>query len=162
MSAEAVCARAGISQASLFRYVETLDELRHAAIARYFERFDELFSVPDIGVGSPVARVRRFVAARDRLYEATEPMARFSRHQAVAVDEMADALGRVRATLADQVAQHFAPELALLTPAARKRRVAVLAALTSFEAWDQLGTVGSAARRTAMTESVATLLDLEI
>ncbi|MCB0979018.1 MAG: TetR/AcrR family transcriptional regulator [Acidimicrobiales bacterium] len=160
MSADAVCERAGISPASLFRYFDTLDDLRTAAIARYFERFDDLFSVPDIGEGSIADRIRRFVSARDDLYLHTAPMARFSRHQAVEVDEMAETLTRVRATLSDQIDRHFAAELDHLSPAVRARRVAVLAALTSFEAWDQLATLTPEARRSALVESVGSILGI--
>ena len=52
-SAEHVIERAGVSQASLFRYFATLDELRQEAIGRYFERFDGLIAIPQpAGMGS--------------------------------------------------------------------------------------------------------------
>ncbi len=159
--ADAVAARAGVSQASLFRYFATLDELRHDAIARYFERFDDLIAIPDIGEGGPGERVGRLVAVRDELYARTAPMARLTRRQSTDVPELAETIDRLRSTFADQVAQHFAPELEGLASPAREHRVAAIAALTSFEAWDQLALLGSEGRRAALRHAVGDLLGID-
>ncbi len=151
---EQVTERAGVSQASLFRYFSTLDELRHESIGRYFQRFDELMAIPDIGEGPLPDRIDRFVAARDAFYARTAPMARLTRRQSADVSDFAETIDRVRATFADQVAQHFAPELD-----GDDRRVAVIAALTSFEAWDQLATLGDDARRVALCDALAAIVD---
>ncbi len=137
-SAEQVAERAGVSQASVFRYFATLDELRYDAIQRYFERYSHLMAIPDIGEHSLSRRIGNLVEARVSYHEATEPMARLARRQAVEIGEVRETLGRVRSTLTDQLGQHFASELAALRPAARSERLAVIAALTSFESWDQL------------------------
>ncbi|MEO1061822.1 MAG: TetR/AcrR family transcriptional regulator [Actinomycetota bacterium] len=141
-SADQVAERAGVSEASLFRYFDTLDDLRHQAIGRYLERHDHLMEVPDIGEHALDRRVRDLVAARLRYYETVQPMATLARRQAPEVPEVAATLARVRATLADQVAQHFEPELRSFRPGPRAERVAVLAALTSFESWQLLGEQG--------------------
>jgi hypothetical protein len=65
-------------------------------------------------------------------------MARLARAQALTVPELDEALGRVRATLADQLSEHFAAELSGLRPSRRRELVAVVAALTSYESWEQL------------------------
>jgi len=158
LSADQVATRAGVSQASLFRYFDSLDELRRAAIARYFERFDALLSIERIGDGSFDERVDAFVASRRELYDRTAPMARFVRRQAPEVDEIARTLERLRSTLADQLAQHFAPELARFDDDTGRRRVAVLAALTSFEVWDQLAPLGDPGRDEAWRDALTSLL----
>lgn len=135
-TAEQIAARAGVSEASVYRYFESLDELRRVGVQRYFERIDHLISIDEIGDGPLPRRVDAFVVSRLEFYRATEPMARMSRRQAFDVEQMRTTLARVRATLADQIAQHFAPELAELPSTARRDRIAVLAALTSFESWD--------------------------
>ncbi|MEZ5298868.1 MAG: TetR/AcrR family transcriptional regulator [Ilumatobacteraceae bacterium] len=137
-TAEQIADRADVSVASVYRYFESLDELRRVGVQRYFERIDHLIAIPDIGVGPLPDRIDALVGARLDFYRSTEPINRMSRHQAPDVAEMRTTLQRVRATLADQIAQHFAPELADLTPTAKRDRVAVIAALTSFEAWDLL------------------------
>jgi hypothetical protein len=68
-------------------------------------------------------------------------MARLTRRLSADVPDFAATIDRLRSTFAGQVAQHFAPELAALDEPSRARRIAVVAALTSFETWDQLATV---------------------
>ena len=152
-----VIERAGVSQASLFRYFATLDELRQEAIGRYFERFDGLIAIPDIGVGTFAERVERFVVARDAFYKHTAPMARLTRRHAADVDDFAETIEQLRATFADQAAHQFAPELEELPTDVAKRRLAVVAALTSFEAWDQLALLGAAGRRRSLVEALGAL-----
>lgn len=133
-----IAARAGVSTASVFRYFESLDDLRREGIQRYLERYDHLLDVPEIGEHDLGRRIAALVEARQRFYETIEPMARLARAQAVTVPDLDAALGRVRATLTDQVSEHFAPELANLRPARRREVTALVAALTSYETWEQL------------------------
>jgi AcrR family transcriptional regulator len=135
-SAERIAERAGVSVASIFRYFETLDEMRRVTAQRYFDRYAELFAIPDIGEGTLAERIDRFVAARVRLHETTEPMARFARLRSAEHDTLADTLRLVRATRADQVRLQFDPELSSMPRAARDDVVATVSTLTSFEAWE--------------------------
>ena len=161
VSTASVCDRAGISEATLFRYFESLGEMRQAAIGRYFERFDDLLTIADCGEGSPADRLRSFVAARDGFYTATAPITRFSRSQALRVGQLAQTIDRVRLTFATQIAQHFAPELDGLDRATRLQRVAVVAVLTSFESWDQLEHLGDDCRRAALAAAVGDILRID-
>ena len=88
-------------------------------------------------------------------------MARLARRQAHDVPEVRDILRRVRSTLVDQLAQHFGPELGRLRASSRRELVAVLAALTSFEAWQQLRDQGldRAATARALRRALIDLLD---
>ncbi len=161
-SVDQVAERAGVSQASVFRYFVTLDELRHEAIGRYFERFDDLIAIPDIGVGSLSDRVERYVASRDSLYERTAPMARLTRRQSVEVSQFAETLDRLRSIYTSQTTRHFAPELDRFAPEMREQRVAVVAALTSFEGWEQLAMLGPEGRCVALRRAIADLLVPEV
>ncbi len=160
-TAEAISERAGVSEASVFRYFDTLDDLRHGAIGRYFERHGHLMEIPDIGEHGLDRRVRNLVEARIRFYETSEPMAAMARRQTADVPELGDALLRVRSTFVDQLAQHFDEELGRLRPQVRRERLAVLAALTSFESWQQLRQQGldRAAVARALRRAVADLID---
>lgn len=137
-SADDIAARAGVSTASVFRYFDSLDDLRRHAIGRYLQRYDHLLDIPDIGEHGLARRVANLVEARQQFYETIEPMARLARSLALTVPELDDTLGRVRATLADQLSEHFAAELGGMRPSRRRELVAVIAALTSYEAWEQL------------------------
>ncbi len=130
--------RAGVSTASVFRYFDTLDELRDETTRRYFERFAHLHEIPDIGTGTSDDRVKRFVDIRHQLYTATAPMARLVRNRASRVDALHELLHRHRAANAEQIGHHFAAELDRLGPGLRGELVATIATLTSFEAWSEL------------------------
>ncbi|MCP5025674.1 MAG: TetR/AcrR family transcriptional regulator [Actinomycetia bacterium] len=136
--ADLVAVRAGVSQASVFRYFATLDELRGEGIRRYFERYSSLMEIPDIGEHSLARRIENLVEARVHYHQTTEPVARLARRQAATITELSETLTRVRSTFTDQLSHHFEPELDTLAPAARRQRLAVIAALTSFESWVQL------------------------
>lgn len=137
-SAEEIADRAGVSTASVFRYFESLDDLRRQGIRRYFERYDHLLEVPELGEHELSRRIATLVEARQRFYETIDPMARFARAQAFDVPDLDAALARLRATLTDQLSEHFAPELTALRPAQRRELLALVAALTSYESWEQL------------------------
>lgn len=135
---ELVAERAGVSLASLYRYFKTLDDLQHHTTMRYFERFADLFEVPDVGEGAPDRRIDRFVAARVELHEHVAPMARLARSRVLVNPALADTLYRVRSTMVDQVRHQFETELDALSPASRDDVVGLIATTTSFESWDQL------------------------
>lgn len=140
--ADEIAVRAGVSTASVFRYFDSLDDLRRQGIQRYLERYDHLLGIPDIGEHELDRRIATLVDARQRFYETIDPMARLARSQALTVPELDETLGRVRATLTDQLSEHFAVELAHLRPARRREVLALVAALTSYESWEQLNRQG--------------------
>lgn len=129
-----ITGRAGVSEATLFRYFETIDDLQMQAAAQFLEQHAGLFTIPDgADVGS---RVDRFVTSRLALWEAIAPIARLGRARAFDNPAMADLLRSNRRSQATQVDDHFRADLADLSPARRHDCVALLATLTSFEAWD--------------------------
>lgn len=135
-STEQVADRTGISMATLFRYFESLDELRRDAAARTLERFP-LLQVPDIGIGPLEARVERFAAMRVELWEQVHLLARLQRSHVLQDAGAAEMVEFGRRVMADQVRQHFDSELRELTPAQRESAVATIASLTSVESWEQ-------------------------
>jgi len=136
-AADQITERAGVSTASLFRYFETLDELREHATRHYFERFSHLFTVPNIGIGTLEERIDSFVEARADQHQTTAPMARLMRYKAFEVSELDATLHRLRATQADQVRMHFDHELERLNTEFRGDAAATITTATSFESWDQ-------------------------
>ncbi|BBY88643.1 hypothetical protein MTOK_44250 [Mycolicibacterium tokaiense] len=135
---EQVADRAGVSTASVFRYFDTLDELRDETTRRYFQRFAHLLEIPEIGQGTLDARITRFVDIRHELYVATAPMARMVRNRAPRVAALHDILHRHRAGMARDVRRHFATELDGLGAVTAGEMVGTIATLTSFEAWSEL------------------------
>lgn len=135
-ASEQVARRAGISMATLFRYFDSLDELRRDAAARTLERFP-LFQVPHIGVGSRSERIERFASIRVELWEKIHLLARLQRSNALKDPGAAEMVELGRRLMADQIRQHFAPELRDFTQAQRGDAVATIASLTSVESWEQ-------------------------
>lgn len=135
---EQVADRAGVSTASVFRYFDTLDELRDETTRRYFQRFAHLLVIPEIGEGPLDARITRFVDIRHELYTVTAPMARLVRNRAPKVAALHDILHRHRAVMANDIRRHFAAELDGLGAVFRGEMVGTIATLTSFEAWSEL------------------------
>ena len=134
---EQLATRAGVSVASVFRYFDGLEDLERAATALYFDRFDHLIEIPQIGTGSLRHRVERIVDARLRLYDTAEPMGRLVRRRAPEHARADANLALLRATYTGQIEEHFDAELSAPNTTGRKSLVAIVATLTSFEAWDQ-------------------------
>ena len=131
-----VTQRAGVSEATLYRYFDTLGELQVEATTTYLHRRAHLFEVPNPGGGSLTARIDRLVKARVTLWESVAPTARLGRSRAFEEPALAVVLHDLRTNLADQIRRHFAPELALLPAATGDDIVALTATLTAFESWD--------------------------
>ena len=137
-SAEQLAARSGVSVASVFRYFDGLDDLRRAATEEYFQRYDHLFEIPDIGEGRLADRIERVVDVRLRLYSTADQMGRLIRIRAHDDAAARDNLTRLRHTYNDQLRHHFDAELAPLDTDHRDDFVDTVATLTSFESWEQL------------------------
>ena len=159
-TAEAVAERSGVSTASLFRYFENLDDLRYQSIVRFFERYDHLLEIPNIGEHALDRRIRTLCDSRISYYETVHPVSRLARARAVDIPELSHAVDRLRATLRDQIEQHFDRELAALRPKDRRERLAIIATTTSYETWDSLTRegLGRTAIRKAWFDTVDYLL----
>lgn len=160
-TSEQVALRAGISMATLFRYFDSLDELRAEAAVRIFQRFPHLAGVPDIGAGALGDRIARFAAIRVELWETIHPLARLLRSNALRNAGAAQAVEVGRAAMANQIRDHFAVELRALTSVQRENAVATIASLTSVESWDQFrnshGRTAAQTRR-AWSETIDSIL----
>ena len=130
--------RSGISERSIFRYFDNLDDLRRAVIQRNFERVQPLLEVDRLGDGPLDERIARMVETRLRVCEAIAGVARVARRNAAAEPLVAEDVARFRRLLAHQVRAHFAPELSSL-PKAHGADVEVLIdVLLSVDSWEQL------------------------
>ncbi|MFT7646784.1 MAG: AcrR family transcriptional regulator [Candidatus Poriferisodalaceae bacterium] len=132
----AVAERAGVSVASIFRYFDTIEDLRRDASVLYLERHALMFAIPKSGHGTLDERIQTFVGARLSLYEKNEPFARLVRLRAANSVDLDEFLQQMRCSRADQIRHHFGPELAQRSRAERDDVVTILATLTSFESWD--------------------------
>jgi AcrR family transcriptional regulator len=136
-----VAADAGISERSLFRHFENRDGLFDAAIDRLVEQLTPLArSVP--AEGPLDDRLERLVEVRAALYEAMTPMRRVAPIYARRSDRVGERMAETRSWFRNEVATTFAPELALVTGAARRDVLDELDTVLSWAAWDHLRTSG--------------------
>ncbi len=136
-SPEEVAKRAGVSIASMYRYFETLDELRSDAVDRVAERFPELVSIPKIGTGDRKQRVSAFTGIRVALHEKLHTLQLLNRKNIQGSPIASKQLDSARLALSDQIRIHFDLELRTLNPAGRDDTVAAISVLTSVESWEQ-------------------------
>lgn len=156
-----VSARSGVSERSIFRYFDSLDDLRQAVIRRNFERASPIMVLPRPGEGALAGRVRQFVGMRLRLWQQVAGPARVARLRAPYVQDIADDVRRFRLLLDDQVRAQFRPELAAMAGAVADERRLMVDVTVSFDAWDLLTEAhgcSEAQVRRAWTNTVARLL----
>ncbi|MHB1928499.1 MAG: TetR/AcrR family transcriptional regulator, partial [Acidimicrobiales bacterium] len=136
-SVDQITERSGVSPRSVFRYFESLDDMRRAVLLSIVERSRPLLDPLD-HTGSLEERVARLVDARLEMFERVAGAARAARLREPQVPTIADDLAKVRSDQRVQLRAHFRPELEERRPEDAEQLAALLEMLLSFEAWDQL------------------------
>ncbi len=137
-TAKQIAERAGVSHMSLYRYFESVDDLRDAVALEWFGRHPDLLEIDQLGEGELTGRVERLIAARLRLYETAEPLARMFRIRANDHERARENLENLHRLYVDRIRTHFEDELHGMDEDAAGRLIAIVASMTSFEAWDLL------------------------
>lgn len=150
--ASGIAERAGLSERSLFRYFEDIDDLIGAAIERQLAAARPLLDV-DVDPSTPTAeKVERVVEARLGLFEAIAPAARAARVAAPSRPVVAEQVHAARSFHRRQLRRLFAAELAAGDRAAAT--FPAVDALCSFETYDLL----RGDQRLSRTKAAATLV----
>ena len=134
---EMVAQCAGVSRASVFRYFDTLDELRVAAVGRVLERFEHLLELGEPALESIDSRISNFVASRLQFHETLHPLSLLQRQHA-ANELVAEVINASRHLLTNQVRSYFQSDLDLLDEEIREDIAVTISVLTSIESWQQL------------------------
>lgn len=150
-----IAERAGVSQSSVFRHFQDVDELVRCAIDHQWDRLREHFEPPDAN-GPLDRRVASLVAQRVRLYDVAGPALRAARLLAPDNAALQAAFTYRRELLRQQVAVQFEPELAAMSAARRRRVVDALDIATGFESVEALRIDRDAGRK--RTTDVLTLI----
>lgn len=137
-SAHEIAAEAGVSEASVFRYFESLDELRDATSELFMTRFAHLMEIPNLGSGTRRERIDSYIAARVQLFEMTANVLRLVRHRAFDHDSATDAQRLLALSAAHGARQHFETEISTLIPSEAETVIAIISTLTSFDTWEQM------------------------
>lgn len=134
---EELARRSGVSEASIFRYFENLDDLYQQAFVAFLDRYSSLLDIPRTGEGERPDRVSSFVRARVRYYEAAAPILAAGRSRAIHIGRP-EAMEPGRALRSNQVRQQFAPDLEGASATRAADLVASIDTCASAEAWDSL------------------------
>ena len=130
-----VAERAGISQRSVFRYFDDVDQLTRAAVDARFRQGAALVGMPTPIPAALDDRLRELAASRSRLYEFIGPTARVVRTRMGDNAVLIESVERSRHALRSQLREVLAPEL---EEAGGELTLAALDVMYSFEAWDLL------------------------
>jgi AcrR family transcriptional regulator len=135
-----VAERAGLSQRSLFRYFDDIDDLTQSAVERQVRRAAPITALSIDPSGPTGDKARLLVAARVRVFEEVAPSARAARIRTPRNPVLAANLAAVRGFLRSQLREVFAPELEAIDDRAAVETLAALDVLCSFESYDLLRT----------------------
>ena len=133
--ASEIADRAGVSHRSIFRYFEDLDDLVRTAIDHAFVEAGPLAGIPDIGIGTLDARITTFVDARLSLFELVDGTMQLARMRAPTIPSITEGIAAIAQVYRAQIAEHFAPELDVVSDDVRPLLVDGILVLTSYESF---------------------------
>ena len=135
VSAAAIAERANLSERSIFRYFDDLDDLYRTVCAVQFERERKHATIDSFSKGSTEDKIAHFVEQRVRLFTSIGSIGRASRVFAHRNAVIAKELRRARVLLRRQIADHFADEIAALPSAERSHAATIIDSLCNFESF---------------------------
>lgn len=138
-SAHDIAMRAGVSERTVFRHYDDLDQLFAAAVARQTRHISPLLDMPPTS-GPRSERVAELVRRRSRLYEEVSPVRRAAMRHAPFQTVVRLGLDQLHALLRGQVEAAFEADLAGLEDERRGNLVEALDVSTSWAVWEVLRT----------------------
>lgn len=136
VSAAEIAKRAGLSERSLFRYFDDVDDLYRAACDAQFDRISRVADISDLGRGSLASKVEHFVDQRIRLFKNVGNIGRVARAHSHRVPQIQKQLNRGRKILRNQMLRHFRDDLADMERPARLAAISGIDVLSSFESYE--------------------------
>lgn len=127
--------RAGVSHRSIFRYFEDLDDLARTAITHAFEDAGPFAEIPDIGIGPLDERIARYVDRRLALFERVDGTMQLARMRAPTIPSIDEGIAEIAEEFREQIAEHFAVELAAFDDETRPLIVDGILVLSSYESY---------------------------
>ena len=138
VNASLIVERAGLSERSLFRYFDDLDDLYRTACDAHFEKMSRHAAIVGFGKGSLFDKVEHLIEQRMRVFQATRNIAIVARIHAHKIAPVKEQLQRGRILLRDQTSKHFYTELQEMSRTHRLAVVASIDVLASFESFELL------------------------
>ena len=138
ISAALIASKAGLSERSIFRYFDDVDDLYRSVCDLAFSKEIEYALIDDAGIGSLETKIENFVNQRVRIYTMNEKIAPAARSFAFKNPIIKNQLVFGRKLLRAQITKHFAEELSAFDKSEQQVAVATIDALTTFESYDMM------------------------
>ena len=138
ISAALIASKAGLSERSIFRYFDDVNDLYRSVCDQAFSKEIEYALIDDAGVGSLDTKIENFVNQRVRIYTMNEKIAPAARSFAFKNPIIKNQLVVGRKLLRTQIMKHFAEELSVMDKQQQQVAVAIIDSLTTFEYYDMM------------------------
>jgi len=154
ISAALIASKAGLSERSIFRYFDDVNDLYRSVCDLAFSKEIEYALIDDAGVGSLDTKIENFVNQRVRIYTMNEKIAPAARSFAFKNPIIKNQLVKLLRT---QIIKHFAEELSAFDKQQQQAAVAIIDSLTTFESYDMMRSdqrMSVQAIKSILTESI--------
>ena len=138
ISAALIASKAGLSERSIFRYFDDVNDLYRSVCDLAFSKEIEYALIDDAGIGSLDTKIENFVNQRVRIYTMNEKIAPAARSFAFKNPIIKNQLVVGRKLLRTQIMKHFAEELSVFDKQQQQVAVAIIDSLTTFEHYDMM------------------------
>ena len=138
ISAALIASKAGLSERSIFRYFDDVNDLYRSVCDLAFSKEIEYALIDDVGIGSLDTKIENFVNQRVRIYTMNEKIAPAARSLAFKNPVIKNQLVLGRKLLRTQIMKHFAEELSVFDKQQQQVAVAIIDSLTTFEYYDMM------------------------
>lgn len=138
ISAALIAQKAGLSERSIFRYFDDVDDLYRSVCDLSISKELEFAQIDEAGTGSLDTRIENFVNQRVRMYTMNENVAPAARAFAFKNHVIKNQLVLGRKFLRNQIKAQFAIELNQLDKSQQQVAIATIDALTTFENYDMM------------------------
>ena len=138
ISAALIASKAGLSERSIFRYFDDVNDLYRSVCDLAFSKEIEFALIDDVGVGSLDTKIENFVNQRVRIYTMNEKIAPAARSFAFKNPIIKNQLVVGRRLLRTQIIKHFAEELSAFDKQQQQAAVAIIDSLTTFESYNMM------------------------
>ncbi len=157
ISAALIASKAGLSERSIFRYFDDVNDLYRSVCDLAFSKEIEYALIDDAGVGSLDTKIENFVNQRVRIYTMNEKIAPAARSFAVKNPIIKNQRVVGRKLLRTQIIKHFSEELSAFDKQQQQVAVAIIDSLTTFEYYDMMRSdqkMSVQAIKSVLTESI--------
>jgi AcrR family transcriptional regulator len=157
ISAALIASKAGLSERSIFRYFDDVNDLYRSVCDLAFSKEIEYALIDDAGVGSLDTKIENFVNQRVRIYTMNEKIAPAARSFAFKNPIIKNQLVVGRKLLRTQIIKHFSEELSVFDKQQQQVAVAIIDSLTIFEYYDMMRSdqkMSVQAIKSILTESI--------